>query len=51
MKKQKKRDAILYVKITKENKDYLEKQKNKFGYETLSIFVNDMVSNLRKKVN
>lgn len=44
----KKRDAILYVRVTEENKKFVEKQGNKLGVSD-SAYVDDLLDKERAK--
>ena len=49
IKKKEKRDAILYVNVKPSIKKWLQKDYKKFGYSTLSEYVDTLLSNLKSK--
>jgi hypothetical protein len=49
IKKKEKRSEILYAHITKTNKKWLKTNYKKFGYSTMSDFLNDLLDGNRTK--
>jgi predicted site-specific integrase-resolvase len=49
IKKKEKRDTILYAHVTKTNKKYLSNTYKKYGYSTLSEFVDTIITDVKAK--
>lgn len=49
IKKKEKRTEILYAHITKTNRKYIKNTYKKYGYSTLSEFVDTLITDVRTK--
>ena len=49
LEKKEKRESVLYVRVTKANKKWLDEEATRLNYATLSEFIDELVNKLKAK--